>query len=59
MTCKEALRRKAGTRQGMLREKSKAEAPQDERTEAHVGGGLSRSSVERAVMAKERRGQLI
>jgi hypothetical protein len=43
----------------MLRETPKAAPPQGKRTEAHVGGGQLRSSAEVAVMAMERREQLI
>jgi hypothetical protein len=43
----------------MKRENPKAAPPQGKSTEAHVGGGLSRSSEEVAVMAMERRGRLI
>jgi len=43
----------------MLRERLKAVSPQSLSTDAYVGGGLSRSSEEVAVMVMERRGQLI
>ena len=43
----------------MQREKLKAENPQGKSTEAHIGGGLPRSSEEVAVMAMEQRGRLI
>jgi hypothetical protein len=43
----------------MLREQPKAAIPQGLSTDARAGGGLSRSSDEVAVMAMERRGQLI
>jgi hypothetical protein len=43
----------------MLRERLKAVIPQGLSTNARDGGGLFRSSEEVAVMAMERRGQLI
>jgi len=44
-----------GTQLLMLREKPKRQAPQGQSTDAIAGGGLSRSSVEAAVMAVEPR----
>jgi len=43
----------------MQRERPKAVTPQGLSTDAHVGGGLLRSSEEVPVMGMERRGQLI
>ncbi|MDR2040271.1 MAG: hypothetical protein LBQ60_20320 [Bacteroidales bacterium] len=43
----------------MLREQPKAVTPQGLSTDAFGGGGLLRSSDEVAVMAMERRGQLV
>jgi hypothetical protein len=59
MTYMEAMLWNTGTHQKMLREQPKVVTPQGLSTEALGGGGLLRSSDEVAVMAMERRGQLI
>jgi hypothetical protein len=59
MTYMEAMLWNTGTHQKMLRERPKAVTPQGLSTDAFGGDGLLRSSDEVAVMAMERRGQLI
>ena len=59
MTCIQGNLRNTGTRHEMLRERPKAAIPQGLSTDVCDGGGLSRSRVEVAVMAMERRGRLI
>jgi len=59
MTYIQGIYGNTGTQDGMQRERPKAVTPQGLSTDAHVGGGLLRSSEEVPVMGMERRGQLI
>ena len=59
MSCMEALSRNVGTCTKMLRENFKQRPCKNESTDALYRDRLARSSEEVAVMAMERRGQLI
>ena len=59
MTCIQGNLRDTGTQYEVQRERLKAATPQGQSTDTCIGDGLLRSSEEIAVMAMERREQLI